>query len=48
MLPSRCESYFVFPRLPHDKYRNDKIERVLGWRAQHQLEYLWQRPEPRT
>ena len=47
-LPSRCETYFVSARLPHGKYRNDKIERVLGWRAQYALEYLWQRVEPET
>ena len=44
-LPSRCETYFVSARLPHQKYRHDKIERVLGWRAQYGLEHLWQRVE---
>jgi hypothetical protein len=43
-LPSRCESYFVFPQLPHGKYSSAKIRRVLAWEAQHHLEHLWQRP----
>ena len=47
-LPSRCESYFVSTRLPHRKYRSDKIERVLGWRPRYSLEYLWQRVDPDT
>lgn len=47
-LPSHCETYFVSAPLPHHKYRHDKIERVLGWRARYGLEYLWQRVEPET
>ena len=43
-LPSRCESYFVFPQLPHQNYNSEKIRRVLGWTPEHHLEYLWQRP----
>ena len=42
-LPSRCESYFVLPDLPHGKYSNEKTERVLGWRAAYQLEAFWNR-----
>lgn len=42
-LPSRCESYFVLPDLPHGKYSSEKTERVLGWRATYQLEQFWNR-----
>ena len=42
-LPSRCETYFVFPTIPHGKYRNDKLARVLGWEPPHRLEHLWMR-----
>ncbi len=43
-LPSRCETYFVFPPLPHGKFRSDKISRVLGWRPAYHLEQFWMRP----
>ena len=42
-LPSHCETYFVLPTIPHSKYRNDKLERVLGWEPPHRLEHLWLR-----
>lgn len=42
-LPSRCETYFVLPAVPHGKYRNDKLGRVLGWEPPHRLEHLWMR-----
>lgn len=42
-LPSRCESYFVLPDLPHGKFTNEKTERLLGWRAIYQLEQFWNR-----
>lgn len=42
-LPSRCETYFVLPTVPHGKYRNDKLGRVLGWEPPHRLEHLWMR-----
>ena len=37
------ETYFVFPTIPHGKYRNDKLTRVLGWEPPHRLEHLWMR-----
>ncbi len=43
-LPSRCETYFVFPPLPHGKFRSEKITRVLGWRPAYHLEQFWIRP----
>jgi nucleoside-diphosphate-sugar epimerase len=46
-LPSRCETYFVFPDIPHHKFRNEKIRRVLGWSPRYQLEPLWNKaPNP--
>jgi hypothetical protein len=43
-LPSRCESYFVLPRLPHHKFSSEKMTRVLGWEATYGLEAFWIRP----
>lgn len=40
-LPTRCETYFVLPTIPHGKYRNEKLSRVLGWEPLHLLENLW-------
>ncbi len=40
-LDSSCESFFVFSDLPHDKFLNEKIRRVLGWRPRYQMEPLW-------
>lgn len=40
-LPTRCETYFVLPTVPHGKYLNDKLSRVLGWQPPHRLEHLW-------
>ena len=46
-LPSNCETFFVFPDIPHRKFRNDKITRVLGWRPRYHIEALWNK-ETRT
>ena len=40
-LPSRCETFFVFPDIPHRKFTNAKIRRILGWQPRYQLEALW-------
>ena len=40
-LPSRCETFFTFSDIPHDKFRNDKIQRVLGFRPRYHLEAMW-------
>ena len=40
-LASNCETFFVLPNLPHRKFRNDKITRVLGWRPRYHSEALW-------
>ena len=43
-LYSKFESFFVFTDLPHGKFRNDKIRRVLGWNPRYQLEARWNKP----
>ena len=43
-LYSKFESFFVFADLPHGKFRNDKIRRVLGWSPRYQLEARWNKP----
>ena len=40
-LPSRCEVFYVFADLPHQKFANEKVKRVLGWRPTDSLEPLW-------
>lgn len=40
-LPSRCETFFTFSDIPHDKFRNDKLQRLLGFRPRYHLEAMW-------
>ncbi len=40
-LPSRCETFFTFSDIPHDKFRNDKLHRLLGFRPRYHLEAMW-------
>jgi nucleoside-diphosphate-sugar epimerase len=40
-LPSRCERFFVFPDLPHQKFDNEKAKRLLGWQPRDGLEPFW-------
>jgi hypothetical protein len=43
-LPSRCEIFFVFADMPHRKFINEKIVRVLGFRPKDDLSILWHKP----
>ena len=40
-LPSRWESFFVLADLPHNKFDNEKVKRLLGWRPTHDLHEFW-------
>ncbi len=40
-LPSRWESFFVFADLPHNKFDNEKVKRLLGWRPTQDLREFW-------
>ena len=40
-LPSRWESFFVFADLPHNKFDNEKVKRLLGWRPTEDLREFW-------
>ena len=55
-LPSRCEPFFIFADLPHQKFTNEKAKRILGWHPTNNLEEFWRkrpsvtladRPEPK-
>ena len=43
-LPSRCETYYVFTDLPHQKFDNTKARTQLGWQPRHFLEGVWTKP----
>ena len=42
-LPSRCEVFYVFADLPHQKFSNEKARRVLGWEPKDRLTEIWRR-----
>ena len=42
-LPSRCEVFFVFTDMPHGKYTNDKVKRILGLQFKDDLSVLWRK-----
>lgn len=42
-LPSRCEIFYIFADLPHQKFSNEKAKRILGWQPTNQLEQLWRK-----
>ena len=46
-LPSRCETFFIFADLPHQKFTNEKAKRILGWHPTNNLEEFW-RKAPRA
>ena len=43
-LPSRCEVFFVFADMPHGKYANEKVKRILGLGFKDDLSVLWRKP----
>ena len=42
-LPSRCEVFFVFTDMPHGKYTNEKVKRILGLKFRDDLSVLWRK-----
>lgn len=44
-LPRPNERFFICAPLPMDKYRPDKAERLLGWRARDTFERFWRNGE---
>ena len=42
-LDSRCEVFFVFADIPHDKFSNEKAKRVLGWQPKDRLSQFWKK-----
>jgi nucleoside-diphosphate-sugar epimerase len=42
-LPKPYEVFFICADAPHGKYDTGKAKRLLGWKARHRFERLWQR-----
>jgi nucleoside-diphosphate-sugar epimerase len=42
-LPSRFETFFVFTDMPHGKFSNEKVKRVLGWTPRDDVADNWRR-----
>ena len=42
-LPSRCDTFFIFADLPHQKFTNEKAKRILGWHPTNNLEEFWRK-----
>lgn len=40
-LPSRCEVFNVFTDMPHARFRNDKVKRVLGFEPREDVSETW-------
>jgi len=46
--PRPYEPLFICADVPHAKYLTEKAERLIGFRARHRFERLWQRPAARS
>jgi nucleoside-diphosphate-sugar epimerase len=44
-LPSKCEVFYIFTDMPHEKFVNDKTRRILGFTTQDDLSVLWHKKE---
>jgi nucleoside-diphosphate-sugar epimerase len=42
-LPSRCEVFNVFTDMPHGRFRNDKVKRILGFQPRADVNGVWDR-----
>jgi nucleoside-diphosphate-sugar epimerase len=42
-LPSRCEIFNVFADIPHGKFSNEKVKRILGWESRDDISAIWRR-----
>ena len=42
-LPSRFETFYVFTDMPHGRFSNDKVKRVLGWQPRDDISDSWRR-----
>jgi UDP-glucose 4-epimerase len=40
-LPSRCEIFNVFTDMPHGKFSNEKVKRVLGFQPRADINTIW-------
>ena len=40
-LPSKCETFFIFADMPHQKFTNEKAKRILGWYPTNTLSHRW-------
>lgn len=39
--PSKCESFYILPDLPHGQFSNVKTKRILGFRPRDNFEKIW-------
>ena len=42
-LPSSNESFFVFTDMPHERFVNQKVQRVLGWKPRNDVSTFWRK-----
>lgn len=42
-LPSANECFFVFTDMPHGRFSNEKVKRVLGWQPRRDVDMYWTR-----
>lgn len=42
-LPSRFETFFVFTDMPHARFSNEKVKRILGWQPRDDVSAIWRR-----
>jgi len=40
-LPSKCEVFNLFTDLPHRRFNNEKVKRILGWQPQDLLTHTY-------
>jgi dTDP-4-dehydrorhamnose reductase len=43
-LPSANEAFFVFTDMPHGRFSNQKVKRVLGWQPRADIDHFWRYP----
>ena len=43
-LPSKCEVFLCLGEMPHGKFDNEKLKRILGFQARDDLSIQWKRP----
>lgn len=42
-LPSRFETFYVFTDMPHGRFTNTKVKKILGWEPRDDISVIWRR-----